>query len=56
MALYTFLGVIQSLTAGTSHWLGLRVWGKPYYVADSQASPVGVVGTVTLTGAKVQET
>jgi hypothetical protein len=66
MTLYTVLGVIQGLTAGTSHWLGLRVWGTPYlfacgkdwcysYLADSHASPVGVVGAVTSTGARVQE-
>jgi hypothetical protein len=30
MDLYTVLGVIRGLTTGTSHWLGLRVWGKPY--------------------------
>jgi hypothetical protein len=23
-------GVIQGKTAGTSHWLDLRAWGKPY--------------------------
>jgi hypothetical protein len=26
--LYTLLGLIQGLTAGTSHWLGLRFWGN----------------------------
>jgi hypothetical protein len=30
MDVYTVLGVIQGLTAGTSHWLGLRIWRKPY--------------------------
>ena len=40
MDLYTVLGVIQGLTAGTSHWLGLRVWGKPYlHVGRLGAAP-----------------
>jgi hypothetical protein len=26
--LYTVLGMIEGLAAGTSHWLGLRVWGN----------------------------
>ena len=26
--LHTVLGMIEDLTAGTSHWLGLRIWGN----------------------------
>jgi hypothetical protein len=40
MDLYTVLGVIQSLTAGNSHWLELRVWGKSYlHVGRLGAAP-----------------
>jgi hypothetical protein len=66
MDLYTVLGMIQGLTAGISHWLGLRVWGKPYlHVGRLGTVPMwlmampllwGVVGAVTSTGARVQET
>jgi hypothetical protein len=50
MGLYTVLGVIQSSTAGTSHWFRLGVWGKPYLhvgrlgAAPTHASPVGGCG------------
>ena len=51
MALYTVLGVIQGLTAGTSHWLGLRVWGKPYLlVGRLGAFPMGLIATPLLWG------
>jgi hypothetical protein len=59
MDLYTVLGVIQGSTAGTSHWLGLRVWGKPYlHVERLGAVPTRLiacaspVGAVTLTGVR----
>jgi hypothetical protein len=61
MDLYTVLGVIQSSTAGTSHWLGLRVWGKPYlHVGKLGAAwwliathlSCGGCGVVTSTGAR----
>jgi hypothetical protein len=39
--LYTVVGVIQGSTADTSHWLGLRVWGKPYlHVGRIGAAPM----------------
>ena len=51
MALYTVLGVIQGLTAGTSHWLGLRVWGKPYlHVGGLGAIPKWLTATPLLWG------
>ena len=51
MDLYTVLGVIQGLTAGTSHWLGLRVWGKPYlHVGRLGAIPTWLIATPLLWG------
>jgi hypothetical protein len=55
MDLYTVLGVIQGWTTGTSHWLGLRIWGKPYLHMGSLGavpkyshnSSVGAAGAVT---------
>jgi len=38
--LYTILGLIQGWTAGISHWLRLRVLGKPYFhVGMLRAAP-----------------
>lgn len=46
MDLYTVLVVIQSSTAGTSYWLGLRVWGKSYlHVGRLGAVPTGLIAT-----------
>ena len=60
--LISWMGVIQGLIAGTSHWLGLRVWGETLFacgkawcnsfVADGHASPVGPVGAIISTGAR----
>jgi hypothetical protein len=56
------LGVTQGSTAGTSHWLGLRVWGKPHlHMGRLDAAPTwliathlscGAVGAVTSTVAR----
>jgi hypothetical protein len=44
MDLYTVWGVIRDWTAGISHWLGLRAWGKPYlYVGRFGAVPIWVI-------------
>jgi hypothetical protein len=46
MDLYTVLGVIRGSTAGTSHWLELRVWGKPYlHVGRLGAVPTWLIAT-----------
>jgi hypothetical protein len=46
MDLYTVLGVIQGSAAATSHWLGLRVWGKPYlHVGRLGAVPIWLIAT-----------
>lgn len=51
MALYTVLRVIQGLTAGTSHWLGLRVWGEPYlHVGRLGAIPKWLIAMPLLWG------
>jgi hypothetical protein len=51
--------MIQGSTAGTSHWLGLRIWGKPIciwegsYMTDSHTPLLwGDLGAVTSTGAR----
>ena len=41
-----FWGVIQAQTAGTSHWVGLRVWGKPYlHMGRLGGAPTWLIAT-----------
>jgi hypothetical protein len=43
--IYSF-GVTRGSTAGTSHWLGLRVWGKLYlHVEKPAAAPTSLIAT-----------
>ena len=51
MDLCIVLGVIQGLTAGTSYWLRLEVWGKPYlHVGRIDAVPMWLIALPLLWG------